>query len=475
MPSETDTAPNTPATPLPDALLRTCADALPAGSWLTDPADCLPYGSDNSRRTALPQAVAIVETVEQVQAVVRACYEARVPLTTRGRATNTVGGTVPVAGGVVLSLERMNRLLRIAPDDRYAEVETGMLNGDLQTAVAEHGFFWPPDPTSAGYSSIGGNLGCNASGPRAVKYGTCRENTLGLTAVDGQGRLIRTGVYTTKGVVGYDLTRLLVGSEGTLGVITSAVLKLTPLAKSKATVRAIYDDIAPAARAIARVMAQPETPCALEFIDRNAIGAIRAGARGVPVDIPDDAGAMLMIEVDGSAASLPAAIEAVSDAAGGEGLVELRQATQADEIAGLWATRKALSPALRHIASKKINEDVVVPVSRLPELISGLDAIAAKHDVKLVNFGHAGNGNMHTNLLGEHEDLPRMHAALDEVFDLVLSLDGTLSGEHGVGIEKRPFIDREISGDSLSLMADLKRVFDPAGILNPGKMLPDSK
>ena len=459
--------------PLSEAFLNTCGAALPADRFLTDPADCLPYGSDNSRRTMLPQAVAIPMSESEVQAIVRACADHQVPLTTRGRATNTVGGTVPVQQGLILSMERMNRLLRMAADDRYAEVEPGMLNADLQQIAGEHGFFWPPDPTSAAYCSIGGNLGCNASGPRAVKYGTCRENTLGITAVDGQGRLLKTGVYTTKGVVGYDLTRLLVGSEGTLGIITSAVLKLTPVPAAKATVRAIYDGIEPADRAIARIMAQPETPCALEFIDRNAIAAIRAGARGTQVDLPDNAGAMLMIEVDGSPHALQAAIDAVSEAASGDGLVELRQATGAEEIAALWATRKALSPALRHIASKKINEDVVVPVSRLPELISGLDELSAQHNVHIVNFGHAGNGNMHTNLLGEPEDMDRMHRCLDDVFDLVLRLDGTLSGEHGVGIEKRPFIEREIPAASLDVMYEMKRVFDPKGILNPGKMLPD--
>ncbi|MBB86210.1 MAG: FAD-binding oxidoreductase [Xanthomonadales bacterium] len=471
MPNDPTTA--APPASLPSAFVEACSRALPPRRFSTDPADCLPYGSDNSRRTMLPQAIAIPDTAEEVQAIVKACAEHRIPLTTRGRATNTVGGTVPVKHGLVLSLERMNRLIRMAPDDRYAEVEPGMLNAELQSIAGEHGFFWPPDPTSAAYCSIGGNLGCNASGPRAVKYGTCRENTLGITAVDGQGRLLKTGVYTTKGVVGYDLTRLLVGSEGTLGIITSAVLKLTPVPASKATVRAIYDSIEGSARAIARVMAQPETPCALEFIDRNAIAAIRAGARGTQVDLPANAAAMLMIEVDGSRESLSSAISAVSDAASGDGLVELRQATDAGEIAALWATRKALSPALRHIASKKINEDVVVPVSRLPELIAGLDALAEKHQVHIVNFGHAGNGNMHTNLLGEPEDMERMHRCLDDVFDLVLSLDGTLSGEHGVGIEKRPFIDREIPAASLDVMAELKRVFDPHGILNPGKLLPD--
>lgn len=466
--------PSTPAEPLKPAIVAALKSALPAGALLTDPADCLPYGYDNSKRVACPQAVALPEATEQVAALVAACHAHGVPVITRGRATNTVGGTVPVHGGLVLSLERMNTIVSIRPDDRLAEVQAGVINGDLQTALAAQGFFWPPDPTSAGYSSIGGNLACNAAGPRAVKYGTCRDNVLGLQFVDGRGRIINTGVYTTKGVVGYDLTRLLVGSEGTLGVITRAVLSLTPIAQAKRTLRAIYDTVAAASEGVARIMAQPETPCALEFIDTASIDVIRNNVRDAEVDLPEGAGAMLMIEVDGSEASIEAAMESVAAAARGDGLLELRTATTAEEITALWATRKALSPALRKIASKKINEDVVVPVSRIPALIDGLTALSQKHDVRIVNFGHAGNGNLHVNLLGEEPDLPRMHAALDAMFDLVLKLEGTLSGEHGVGIEKRPYIAREISSDALDLMRDMKGVFDPGGIMNPGKLLPDA-
>lgn len=467
--------PSTPPEPLSPSVVEALQAALPAGALLTDPADCLPYGYDNSKRVACPQAVALAETTEQVAALVAACHAHSVPVVTRGRATNTVGGTVPVQGGLVLSLERMAKIIAIRPDDRLTEVEAGVINGELQTALAEHGFFWPPDPTSAGYSSIGGNLACNAAGPRAVKYGTCRDNVLGLQFVDGRGRIINTGVYTTKGVVGYDLTRLLVGSEGTLGVITKAVLSITPVAQTKRTLRAIYDTVAAASEGVARIMAQPETPCALEFIDTASIEVIRNNVRDAEVDLPDGAGAMLMIEVDGSDASIEPALESVAQAARGDGLLELRTATTAEEITALWATRKALSPALRKIASKKINEDVVVPVSRIPALIDGLTALSQKHDVHIVNFGHAGNGNLHVNLLGEEPDLPRMHAALDEMFDLVLKLEGTLSGEHGVGIEKRPYIAREISGDALDLMRSVKGVFDPKGIMNPGKLLPEAQ
>ena len=448
---------------------------------LTDPADCLPYGYDNSRRTALPQAVAFAQTHDEVAALAAACHAHAVPLVARGRGTNTTGATVPVAGGVVLSLERMARILRVSPGDRLLECEAGAINGDVQAAAATHGLFWAPDPTSLGYSTIGGNLACNAGGPRAVKYGTARDNVLGLRAVTGTGRTLRTGCYTTKGVVGYDLTRLIVGSEGTLAIITEASLRLLPQPDTVRTLRACYRDENAAAAAVARLMAQPGTPAALEFMDGDSVQLAqdyqRADARRQEgaAPIPDGTGAILIIEVDGYAATIGPALEAVSAAAAGSGLLELKAAASAAESAALWACRKALSPALRTLAPNKINEDVAVPVSRLPELVAGLRALSRRHDIRIVNFGHAGNGNIHVNLLGDAQD-PRQRDALqrclEDAFRLVLSLEGTLSGEHGVGIEKRDYVGWEVAADTLDLMRQLKGVFDPRGILNPGKSLP---
>jgi D-lactate dehydrogenase len=457
-------------------LLAGLRTAVGAANVLTDPADRLPYGYDNSRRVALPDAVVFAQDRAEVREVARLCNRFRMPLIARGRGTNTTGATVPVQGGVVLSLERMNRILEVRPEDRLAVVEPGVTNSELQTAIAQAGLFWPPDPSSAAYSTIGGNLACNAAGPRAVKYGSSRDNTLGLCAVTGAGDEIRTGVRTTKGVVGYDLTRLLIGSEGTLAVITEATLRLTPKPAAKRTLRALYRDVGSAAQAVARIMAQPETPCALEFIDGAAIGMIRNYQTAARADLPEHAGALLMIEVDGSEAVVAAAAAAVSAAARGEGCLELRTAASAAEVAALWESRKALSPALRTLAPKKINEDVAVPVSRMAELIEGLQSLSAKHGIRIVNFGHAGNGNLHVNLLGDTEDPSQraaMHTCLDEVFTLVLKLEGTLSGEHGIGYEKRGFVGREIGPEALVLMRHLKQLFDPNGILNPGKLFPD--
>lgn len=439
---------------------------------LTVPADCWSYGYDNSRRHHLPEAVVFAITTAEVSAIVRLCYQQHIPLVCRGRGTGTTGATVPSSGGIVLSLERMNVLRRVDPDNRLMIVEPGVTNQQVQDAAFPFGFFWPPDPTSAAFCSVGGNLAYNSAGPRAVKYGTTRDNILGLEAVTGTGDIIRTGVYTTKGVVGYDLTRLLIGSEGTLAVITEATLKLTPLPETKRTLQAVYQDIDSAARAVSAIMAQPVTPCALEFIDAKAIEMIRSYASA---DLPEHAGALLMIEVDGPLAGIDEALKAVCDAASNGGLLNLTVATTTQQVEALWKTRKALSPALRTIAPKKINEDVVVPVSHLATFINGLDTLSRRHNITIVNFGHAGNGNIHVNLLVNPDDVEEMARAehcLNDVFDLVLSLDGTLSGEHGVGLEKRPFVAREIGGNALAIMHQIKQVFDPAGILNPGKMLP---
>ena len=440
------------------------ADALS-----TDAAECLVYGYDNSRRQVAPDAVVFPTTHAQVVALVRACRTHHVPLTARGRGTNTTGASVPLGGGVVASFERMNRVLRIDPDNRLAVVEPGLLNSDLQAALAPHGLFWPPDPTSAPYCTVAGNIACNAGGPRAVKYGATRDNVLALRAVAGTGEDFRCGKPTTKGATGYDLTRLLIGSEGTLAIVTEATLKLTPLASAKRTLRATYVDVAAAAKAVARIMAQPVTPCALEFLDDQCLLLARAqGGDAIPL-----AGAMLIIEVDGEPDALTSAVDAVSRAARGDGLIELRVATNADEVATLWAARKALSPALRTISPNKINEDVVVPVSRVPELVAATRELAAKYALPIVCFGHVGNGNLHVNLLPRDDaELARAHGCLGEIFDAVIRLDGTLSGEHGIGIAKRDFMPRALDANALALMRRIKHEFDPDGILNPGKLLP---
>ncbi len=472
MPSEPEQLPP----PLPATFLEQLRSTLGSSdALLTHPADIWGYGYDNSRRQVPPAAVVLPSTHCEVAAIVQLCNRFSIPLTPRGRATGTPGGAVPLHHGVVLSTERMNRILKYAPKDRYLVVEPGVINATVQKHVAKEGFFWPPDPTSAAFSTIGGNLAYNSAGPRAVKYGTPRENTLGLRAVTGGGKEIRVGVRTSKGVVGYDLTRLLIGSEGTLAIITEATLRLTPLPETKRTLRIIYRDIHSAAAAVSRIMAQPVIPSTLEFIDAKAIEMIRNYSKAA---IPLDAGALLMVEVDGIETAINDATALLIEAAKGTGLLTVETAHTREEIDALWAMRKALSPALRKVAPKKINEDVVVPVSRMAEFIDRLDRLGRQHQITIINFGHAGNGNIHVNLLIDPEDkaqLVRAEHCLEGLFTLVLELDGTISGEHGIGIEKTPYITKEIGSTELELMRQLKRQFDPNGILNPGKLFPGSQ
>ena len=440
---------------------------------LTDAAECRSYGYDNSTLQGQPLAVALPGSHAEVAAVVSACCAHRVHVLGRGQGTGTTGATVPVdERSLILCLQGMNRILELDRDNRLMVVEPGVTNQAVQDAAAAEGFFWPPDPTSAAVCTVGGNLAYNSAGPRAVKYGTPRENTLGLKAVTGTGETIRTGSRTTKGVVGYDLTRLLIGSEGTLAIITEATLKLTPLQPARRMLRAEYRDMHAAAAAVANIMAQPETPCALEFMDANAIQMVRDE---VPADLHPDAGALLIIEVDGRQSQLDDSSAQIARAAGVEGVLSIRQAQTPQDATALWEVRKALSPALRRVAPKKINEDVVVPVSRMPELVDRLAELARRHGIRIVNFGHAGNGNLHVNLLYDPRDAgqkQRAEACLEDVFAAVLEMDGTISGEHGIGLVKRDWVARELDAVSLELMHAIKRQFDPAGILNPGKALP---
>ena len=456
------------------ALIEQLRHLYDADSLLTNEADCWSYGYDNSRQHAMPGAVCFPSTHEQIEQTVTLCNQHQIPLITRGKGTGTTGATVPADGGIVMSTERLRQRLEIDPDNRLAIVSPGFTNQELQIAAAEHGFFWPPDPTSSAVCTIGGNLAYNSAGPRAVKYGTPRENTLGLKVITGEGKTLRTGVRTSKGVVGYDLTRLVIGSEGTLGIITEATLKLTPLAEKKATLQAIYRDIDSAAKAVSKLMAQAITPCALEFMDGKAIEMVREFS---DLGLPAEAQAMLMIEVDGSAASIDSDAKLVRDTANTAGCIDIVLAETQEQVEKLWLTRKSLSPALRNVAPKKINEDVVVPVSRLPQLINGLAELADKHGITIVNFGHAGNGNIHVNLLLDPDDPEQAQAAhdcLDEVFNLVIALEGTLSGEHGIGRVKKNYLNREIDENSLSLMRLIKAQFDPHNILNPGVGFPDA-
>ncbi len=454
---------------LPLDLITDLLNIFPPDRLYTDPVDCYSYAYDNSRKIFPPEAVLFPLSADEVKQAVLLCNHYRIPLIPRGRGTGTAGGSLAEFGGIALSLERMQNIISVDPANRVVVAQPGVLNQAVQEAAKPYGFFWPPDPSSAAFSSIGGNIATSAGGPHAVKYGTTREHVLGLKAVTGTGDLITTGCYTTKGVVGYDLTRLLIGSEGTLAVITEATLKLTALPDAVAGITAHFRDLTSCTTAIVKIMALPQLPSALEFLDSGSLNLIRGH---YPDMLPINANAMLMIETDGSSIDISDTVAAILTACQSDGLI---QAGRVENTATLWKARKALSPLLREIAPRKINEDVVVPVNTLPQFLNGLSLLSARYRLHNVNFGHAGNGNIHVNLLinpDDAEETKRAECCLNEIFDLVIKLRGTLSGEHGVGSEKRAYITKEIDCATLDLMRNIKRLFDPNNILNPGKLFP---
>ena len=459
---------------LPDRALAAFRSALGADRVLDDAATRALYASDETPRRVEPDAVLFPASHDDVAALARIAFEHRVALTPRGAGSGNVGGALPAPGSVVVSFECMRRVLEFDPDNRLLVVETGIVTDEIDRIARSAGLFYPPDPGSSAYCRIGGNLAMNAAGPRAVKYGVTRDYVLGLRAVTGDGREIRTGCRTTKGVTGYDLTRLLVGSGGTLALVTEATLKLLPAPQAVATLRVCFAGNRDALDAVGRVMHQAVLPCALEFMDQRAIDAIRP--TGAADDLPPGTRALLMVEADGAAEDLPRQIAALENALQGPGLLEMKRGFEPEAIAQLWAARKSLSHAVKRIAPLKINEDIVVPVSQLGDFVDFIDHTAHAHRLAVVSFGHAGNGNLHVNLMVHPDDadeMERAHLALDAIVLRALALGGTLSGEHGIGTEKRRFVDREIDPATLELMRAIKRQFDPLGLLNPGKLFPD--
>ncbi len=432
------------------------------------------YAHDETPHHIEPDAVLFPASHEHVLALVRIAVEHRIALTPRGAGSGNVGGALPSPGSVVVSFECMRRVLEFDPDNRFIVVEPGVVTEDIDRIARDAGLFYPPDPGSSAYCRIGGNLAMNAGGPRAVKYGVTRDFVLGLRAVTGSGQEIRTGCRTTKGVTGYDLTRLLVGSEGTLALITEATLKLLPAPEAVATLRVCYASNRAALDAVSRIMHQAVVPCALEFMDHRSIEAIRP--TGAADDLPHGTRALLMVEADGVTQDLPRQIAALEQALTGEGLLGMRSAFALEDIKRLWAARKSLSLAVKRIAPLKMNEDVVVPVSQLADFVDFIDQTAHTHQLAVVSFGHAGNGNLHINFMVHPQDkdeMARAHIALEALMHRVLALGGTLSGEHGIGTEKRHFIPLEISPDTLAMMRSIKQQFDPHHLLNPGKVFPD--
>lgn len=457
-----------------DAALRALEALFGTSRLLVDPFVRDVYASDQTPHRCEPIGVVFPHGHDELAALVQIAYRFGLPLVPRGAGSGNVGGALPVPGALVVSFECMTRVIEFSPSERLVVVESGIVTDEISHLAAPHGLFYPPDPGSAAYCRIGGNIAMNAAGPRSLKYGVTRDYVLGLRAVTGDGRELRTGCRTSKGVVGYDLTRLLIGSEGTLALVSEAMLRLLPVPEAVGTLRAVYTSAVAACEAVTRVMMQPVVPRVLEFMDAAALHAVKQA--GAARDLPPAARAMLIVEADGSHSDVNRQLRVLTQALDGPGAIEIREALDTTETRTLWAARRALSSAIKVIAPHKINEDIVVPVPRLAQMLAYIEALAERHRLPIVSFGHAGNGNLHVNIIVHRDDVEQMQraeACLDDMLREVLRLGGTLSGEHGIGSEKRRFVALEIEPDTLALMHAIKRQFDPAGILNPGKLLPD--
>ncbi|PIP35339.1 MAG: glycolate oxidase subunit GlcD [Desulfobacterales bacterium CG07_land_8_20_14_0_80_52_14] len=434
--------------------------------------ECACYAYDAAAGRSLPDAVLFPETAAEISAVLICANAERFFVVPRGSGSGMTGGSVPVQGGVVLVMSRMNRILAIDTENLVAHAEPGVITGKFHAAVEKEGLFYPPDPSSSDFSTLGGNLAECAGGPKAIKYGVTRDYVLGLEAVLPTGEIIRTGVQTTKGVAGYDLTRLLVGSEGTLGIITRMTLKLLPLPQSVMTLTAVFHRLETATETVSEIIRRGIIPRTLEFMD-NA--SIRCVERHLKMGLPVDAGALLLIETDGDPEETIKTIKKLQDVCRTNGAYDVRTAATADEAQALWKARKAISPALFQYAPHKINEDIVVPRSRIPQMIRRIESLREKTGLFMASFGHAGDGNIHFNIMLDKNDpaaLKKAEDTVEEIFDYTVELGGTLSGEHGIGITKAPYLSKEIGPEAIALMKRIKKAFDPNGILNPGKIFP---
>jgi glycolate oxidase len=423
------------------------------------------YGASGLRRLA--DAVVFPASTEEVAGVAAVCAMHGVALVPRGAGTGYAGGAAS-DGGVILSLCRMTQVRALEAEAQRVAVEAGVITAEVHARSAAAGLYYPPDPGSSSTSTIGGNVACNAAGPHALRYGTTTDFVAGMTAVLADGRVLRFG----EGADAPQLIPLLCGSEGTLAVITEVLLRLIPAPPARATLAGTFDGMEAAAAAVAAVAEAGIVPAALEFLDRAALDAIAATGAG---DVAPGAGALLIVEVEGGTTEVNAHGEVVRGALDHSGARTIDHATSAEEAARLWRLRKSVSAAVAKVQVGKVNEDVVVPRDRVAELVSRSRQIGVATELRVVNFGHLGDGNIHTTFLIDPRvagDRLKAAAAAEQLFETVLSMGGSLSGEHGVGTAKLAFVERQLGTEQVALMRRIKGAFDPAGILNPGKKIP---
>jgi glycolate oxidase len=455
---------------LENRIITRLSDIVGKNNIFTSKEDLICYSYDATPISHLPDAVVAPVSTKEIVAIVNLANEMKMPLVPRGGGTNLSAGSVPIEGGIVVALHRMNKILEIDTDNLTATVEPGVITAALHKAVEEQGLFYPPDPQSMFMSTIGGNVAENAGGPRGVKYGVTRDYIQGVEVVVPTGSVIRAGGKTIKNVSGYDLIRLFTGSEGTLGIITEITLRLLPLPEAKRTLLAVFDNLDYAAQAVSGIIKNRIIPVSLEMMDQKAMRLIEAFK---PVGLPIDADGAILIEVDGGAEEVGRQIEKVAEVCKSCGAQEVKVAQDADQAAKLWEGRRAAFGVMAKSAATVITEDATVPRSRIPDIVRSIRQIAEKYQLNIPIMGHTGDGNMHPLILTDErneEEMKRVDAAIDEMFRAALDMGGTLSGEHGIGMIKQKYMQWEFGDEGLILMRAIKKAVDPNNIMNPGKM-----
>ncbi|MBW2001671.1 MAG: FAD-binding protein [Deltaproteobacteria bacterium] len=430
------------------------------------------HAYDATKQRALPDVVIQPNSAQEVSQILQLANERRIPVYPVGAASGMTGGAVPLHGGISLNMNRINRIIEIDEANMNGTVEPGVIVADFQNEVEKLGLFYPPDPASNTFSTMGGSVAECSGGLRGVKYGVTKDYVIALEVVLPTGEIIHTGSKALKSVTGYDLTKLFIGSEGTLGIFTKIVVKLIPLPEKIETLLAPFRSITDATDAVSSIIASKIVPRALEFIDEEAIKAV---GRYTGSDSIKETKAMLLIEVDGSPETVHRDALRIMDICKNNKAFGVRKAETEEEVNDLWSVRRSISPALYTIGKKKINQDICVPRSNLTQMLNKISKISIKHGVTIVNFGHAGDGNIHINILIDPsvpEEMRRAEDAVGDIFKETVNLGGTLSGEHGIGNTKSKYLSLEVKPRELKLMKDIKNLFDPHGILNPGKIFP---
>lgn len=430
------------------------------------------YSFDASFGEYLPDIVIQPDNATEISRLMKLANEYRIPVYPRGAATSLSGGPLPVEGGMVLDMSRLNKKLIIDRENLLAIVSPGVITADIHRKAEEIGLFYPPDPSSSHVSTIGGNLLENSSGPKGLKYGTTKEYVIGLEVVMPTGEIIRTGGKTVKNVTGYDLTRLIVGSEGTLGIVTEAILRLIPKPQARKTLLATFDRLIDSGHAITKILSSGILPAAMELMD-NA--CIRSVENYQPCGLPVDAEALIIVEVDGHPLAIEEEIRRCEELCCEQGATSVKVAQNEAERMDIWQARKMVSPAITRMGPTKISEDATVPRSQIPAMMERLKQIREKYQLNLVVFGHAGDGNLHPNIITDKrnvEEMKRAEDAVSEIFEAAISLGGTLSGEHGIGTMKAAYMELELGEAGLLMMKKIKQAWDPNNILNPGKIFP---